>query len=256
MDFRQRWQRFSQGYQRFVEKQGFPIIMTVCVAVIVFSAVWSGRMETALPAPTPPVDQAQSAAQLQQQSLTDVTTPTPSPTPAPVIWRAPLDRISVLRSFDASRLQQSAVTGVWRLHDAVDLAAETGGLVYAMADGVVLACGEEGVQGAWVSLDHGGGVKATYAGMSLLAAIRAGDPVKAGQTIGFAGNGMVDETDLQPHLHLRVTRDGQAIDPLLLFVPKKSSEGVAFYPDMDIIRYDTFYSGGISHVRHCRVYRS
>lgn len=218
MSVRQRWKQFAQGYQRFVEKQGFPIIMTVCIAVIVFSAVWSGRMEASVPSPTPPVDRAQSAAQLQQQSLADAMTPTPSPTAEPVIWRAPLEKITVLRGFNASRLQQSAVTGVWQLHDAIDLAADTGTLVFAMGDGVVLACGEEGVKGAWAVIDHGG-VTAEYAGMSLLSALRDGDPVQAGQTIGFAGSGMLDETDLAPHLHLRVTRDGQAVDPLLLFMP-------------------------------------
>lgn len=219
MNVRQRWKQFAQGYQRFVEKQGFPIIMTVCIAVIVFSAVWSGRMEVKVPSPTPPVDQAQSAAHLQQQSLADAMTPTPSPTEKPVIWRAPLEKVKVLRGFNASRLQQSAVTGVWQLHDAVDLAADTGALVCAMGDGVVLACGEEGVKGAWVLIDHGSGVTAEYAGMSLLSALREGDPVQAGQTIGFAGNGVLNETDLAPHLHLRVTRDGQAVDPLLLFMP-------------------------------------
>lgn len=219
MRFRQRWKQLAQGYQRFVEKQGFPIIMTVCVAVIVFSAVWSGRMETDLPSPTPPMDQAQSAAQLQQQSIADALTPPPSPTATPVVWRAPLEKITVLRGFDATRLQQSAVTGVWQLHDAVDLAADTGALVCAMGDGVVLACGEESVQGAWAVIDHGGGVTAKYAGMSLLSALRQGDPVRAGQTIGFAGSGMMEETDLPAHLHLRVTRDGNAVDPLLLFAP-------------------------------------
>lgn len=219
MNVRQRWKQFAQGYQRFVEKQGFPIIMTVCIAVIVFSAVWSGRLEASVPSPTPPVDQAQSAAQLQQQSLADAMTPTPSPTATPVIWRAPLEKVTVLRGFNASRLQQSAVTGVWQLHDAVDLAADTGALVCALGDGVVLACGEESVKGAWVLIDHGSGVTAEYAGMSLLSALREGDPVQAGQTIGFAGNGVLDETDLAPHLHLRVTRDGQAVDPLLLFMP-------------------------------------
>lgn len=219
MSVKQRWKQFAQGYQRFVEKQGFPIIMTVCIAVIVFSAVWSGRMEVKVPSPTPPVDQAQSAAQLQQQFLADAMTPTPPPTEKPVIWRAPLEKVKVLRGFNASRLQQSAVTGVWQLHDAVDLAADTGALVCAMGDGVVLACGEEGVKGAWVLIDHGSGVTAEYAGMSLLSALREGDPVQAGQTIGFAGNGVLDETDLAPHLHLRVTRDGQAVDPLLLFMP-------------------------------------
>ncbi|MGN0778854.1 MAG: peptidoglycan DD-metalloendopeptidase family protein [Aristaeellaceae bacterium] len=219
MSFRQRWKRFCQGYQRFVEKQGFPIIMAMCVAVIIFSAVWSGRMTPNLPTPTPPVDQAQSAARLQQQTLSDAVTSAPSPTPTPDSWCAPLSRITVLQSFDATRLQQSSVTGVWQLHDAVDLAADTGDLVMAMADGTVLQCGEEGVQGAWVTLDHGNGVIATYAGMSLLASLMEGDPVRSGQTIGFAGNGMLDETNMSPHLHLRVTRHGQAIDPLLLFEP-------------------------------------
>ena len=146
-------------------------------------------------------------------------TGSPTPTATPVIWRAPLEKVTALRSFDATRLQQSAVTGVWQLHDAVDLAADTGDLVAAMGDGVVLDCGEEGVRGAWAVIDHGHGVIAEYAGMSLLSALREGDPVQAGQTIGFAGSGMIDETDLPSHLHLRVTRDGQAIDPLLLLAP-------------------------------------
>lgn len=216
MEFKQRMKRFSQRYQQFVEKQGFPIIMTACIAVIVLTAVWSGRMDETIPAPTPPVDQAQSAAQLEQQSLSDVQTPAPAPSPTPAMWSQPLAKLTVLRGFDATRMTQSAVTGIWQLHDAVDLAADMGEIVFAIADGVVIACVDDGIQGAAVTIDHGSGVVSYYASLAQHAGLRPGDPVSAGQTIGFAGNGLLGETDLGPHLHLRVTRDNHAVDPLLL----------------------------------------
>jgi len=70
--------------------------------------------------------------------------------------------------------------------------------------------------GASVTIDHGQDISAQYAGMSLHAGLREGDPVQAGQIIGFGGNEVLDESDLEPHLHLRVTRNGSAIDPLSL----------------------------------------
>ena len=85
-----------------------------------------------------------------------------------------------------------------------------------MADGVVLETDSRGLLGAYVTVDHGQGLCAQYAGMTLLAGLQSGDPVEAGQVLGFAGNGVVDETDLGVHLHLRVTKDGQAIDPMSL----------------------------------------
>lgn len=52
-----------------------------------------------------------------------------------------------------------------------------------------------------------------------LAGLQAGDPVTQGQTqtLGFVGEGPLAERDLEPHLHLRVTRDGNAVDPTLLW---------------------------------------
>lgn len=217
VSMRQKMRRFSQGYQRFVERQGFAVVMTACIGVIVLTAVWSGRGEETLPTPTPPVDQAQVVAGLQQQSLAEVMTPTPSPSPSPsperYLW--PTESRRVLRAFDVTRMQPSAVTGLWQVHDGVDLQAEAGDPVAAMADGQVLEVTEEGLQGAVVVVDHGE-VVATYAGMALTAGLRAGDPVEAGQTLGFAGEGMVEESDLPAHVHLSVLRDGQAVDPMLL----------------------------------------
>lgn len=211
-----RWKRFEEGYTRFVEKQGFAVIITVCVAVITGTAVWTKQQREPYAAPTPPVMQDVSAAQLIQESMKNAATPSPAPTDAPVIWVQPVKACRVLQAFDGTRMVQSGVTGIWALHDAIDLAADAGEPIAAMAEGVVTACGQEGIRGSWVQVEHPEGVVAEYAGMSLLAAIEPGDRVRAGQTLGFGGNGMVGETDLGPHLHLRITRDGTAIDPVFL----------------------------------------
>lgn len=210
------WKNFSAKYVQFVERQGFMIILAVCVGVIAGTAVWTNRSDAPIPVPTPPVGNAASVAQLQQQSLRDVTTPTPAPSEAPQIWHPPLETISVLRSFDAARMMQSGVTGLWQLHDAADLRCAVGDPVRAMADGTVIAVSAKGLMGACVTIDHGQGIVAQYAGLSLHAGLREGDPAVAGQIIGFGGNEVLDESDLEPHLHLRVTRNGSAIDPLSL----------------------------------------
>lgn len=210
------WKNFSTKYVQFVERQGFMIILAVCVGVIAGTAVWTNRSDVPVPIPTPPVGDAASVAQLQQQSLRDVTTPTPAPSAAPQVWHSPLETVSVLRSFDAARMVQSGVTGLWQLHDAADLRCAVGDPVRAMADGTVAAVSAKGLMGASVTIDHGQAISAQYAGMSLHAGLREGDPVQAGQIIGFGGNEVLDESDLEPHLHLRVTRNGSAIDPLSL----------------------------------------
>jgi len=210
------WKNFSAKYVQFVERQGFMIILAVCVGVIAGTAVWTNRSDVPVPIPTPPVGDASSVAQLQQQSLLDVTTPTPAPSAAPQVWHSPLETVSVLRRFDAARMVQSGVTGLWQLHDAADLRCAVGDPVRAMADGTVSAVSAKGLMGASVTIDHGQDISAQYAGMSLHAGLREGDPVQAGQIIGFGGNEVLDESDLEPHLHLRVTRNGSAIDPLSL----------------------------------------
>lgn len=211
------WRSAKKGYVRFVEKQGFGIIITVCVAVITATAVWTKQSEPAYVAPTPPPGSEISAAQLMQQSLRSAATPTPAPTAAASKWIAPLSSLQVAGRFNTSRMVQGSVTGVWTLHDAADLAADAGTPVLSMADGVVTAVGNDRLQGAWIAIDHGDGYEAHYAGLAMITAFLPGDTVVQGETVGYAGEGPLDEGHLGPHVHLRVTLDGTAVDPVGLF---------------------------------------
>ena len=207
----------ARHYVRFVEKQGFTVILGVCVAVITATALWTKQSSVSAPDPTPPYEASLSVAELLQQSLADAATPSPAPTVAPQSFSPPLEQVSVLTPFNNARMRPSGVTGVWRLHDAIDLAGQTGEPVRAMSDGIVVSITEGGVEGACAVIAHSPSLIAEYSGMAALSGVKAGDPVEAGQTLGFLGRGMLDESDLPAHLHLRVTRNNQAVDPSLLW---------------------------------------
>lgn len=201
---------------QFAEKQGFPLIVTVCVAVITASALWTGRNEAAYVSPTPPVVRDISAAQLMQESIRNAATPSPSPTTAPEKWIPPLKDLHILRPFDDQHMQQSGVTGVWRIHTGTDLAASKGEPIYAMARGEILENGQDDLQGVWFRIDHSG-IVVLYAGMIAAGDFLAGDVVEAGDTLGFAGNCLLEESDLGPHLHLEAMQNGELIDPTCLW---------------------------------------
>lgn len=211
--------RMCAWYVHFAEKQGFPIIITVCVGVIAATALWSDRKETSYVSPTPPVGQSISAAQLLQQSLRERSAPTPVPTESPRIWHAPLEDVIVLREYSPSMFCQGIGTGIWQLHDAVDLSCNPGDKVCSMASGRIIDCGKNDLLGVWFCVDHEDGIQALYAGMALAGPFLPGDEIKAGAVIGYAGEGPFDEQDLPPHLHLRVTQNGHAMDPVSLWNP-------------------------------------
>lgn len=206
-----------KAYSRFIDRQGFPMIVTVCVAVIAATALYSTKYEQPYVSPTPPVMENVSAAQLMQQSLRETATPLPRPTPLASDWHLPLDKLNVLRTFQAETMIQGSTTGIWSIHDAVDLGCSAGDKVYAIANGTILHAGQDALLGAWLCIQHPDNTEALYAGLAFTSDYIEGDQVFAGDTLGYAGKNPLDEEDIGPHLHLRVTKDGQAIDPLLLW---------------------------------------
>lgn len=211
-----RWQKFTGAYIKFIEGKGFALLVTLCVAVITGTAVWTGSSPSPSASPTPPPADERYAASLHQQSLSDAASPTPLPTQQPILWSAPLSQTNVLQAFAADTMLRSGVTGIWATHPALDLAASAGEPVAAMADGVVTACGEDPLDGIFLTLQHTGGYTTRYAGLAALAALQPGDAVRAGQTVGFVGNGVIHETDLEPHLHLQAFKDDMPVNPLSL----------------------------------------
>ena len=95
-------------------------------------------------------------------------------------------------------------------HSGVDLEAEAGQNVLAVAAGTVLDCSYSEAYGYHVTLEHENGVQTMYAHLRAFY-VESGDTVAQGQVIAAVG---ATGWAIGPHLHLSVFRDGEAVDPL------------------------------------------
>lgn len=106
--------------------------------------------------------------------------------------------------------QAHPVTKQKSLHSGVDLAADYGTNVLAVADGTVLDCSYDAAYGYILTLEHENGVQTQYAHLSEFL-VNAGAEVRQGQIIAKTGD---SSWATGPHLHLGVLIDGEAVDPL------------------------------------------
>lgn len=101
---------------------------------------------------------------------------------------------------------------VIKVHNGTDWAAPIGTPVVAAFDGTILAAGNGGTYGNVVKISHPGNLESRYAHLSAFApGLRAGQPVKAGDLIGYVGT---TGQSTGPHLHFELYENGAAVDPL------------------------------------------
>lgn len=103
-----------------------------------------------------------------------------------------------------------------RRHRGLDVAASVGTPVLAIRSGRVKIAGAGRGEGKYVSLDHGGGWRSVYLHLSSME-VRPGQRVRQGQRLGAVGKtGNARHPWIAPHLHIEITRRGEAVDPATL----------------------------------------
>ena len=133
--------------------------------------------------------------------------------------RTPVNFTRISSRFNPRRLHP--ILKKIRPHRGIDYAAPIGTPVKATADGAVVLAGGKSGYGKTIILRHGGRYSTVYAHLSRYArGIRAGRPVKQGQTIGYVG-----QTGLStgPHLHYEFRIDGVHRNPLTVELPRAES---------------------------------
>jgi murein DD-endopeptidase MepM/ murein hydrolase activator NlpD len=121
--------------------------------------------------------------------------------------RMPLDHYWLSSAYG---MRVSPISGNWKFHKGIDMAAPDGTPVYACKGGKAIICKKgDPVYGNYIILQHDEGMTSVYAHLSKIM-ITAGDTVYTGTQIGLVGH---TGAATGPHLHFEIRINGIATDP-------------------------------------------
>ncbi len=130
------------------------------------------------------------------------------------VFTYPIKESEVQREYSGTQLVFDPTMGDWRTHNGTDFACDEGDTVLAVLDGVVAEIYTDAMMGQCLRIDHGAQLESLYCGILPQEGLKVGAAVAAGQTIGRAGNDVLAESAQECHLHLEMTDEGIAVDPL------------------------------------------
>jgi len=185
----------------------------------------AGNISSPSPRPSP-ADENRSAENV---------TPQPSPQPAATVAPTPVPVINEYEEaqevaavsffvrpveaalptmFAEDELTYNPTLGVWRFHGGIDIYAELGTPVMAVADGEVERVDIDMLLGNLVVIRHAGGVISLYANLDDALFVSIGDRVSAGDVIGAIGDSAPGKALQAAHLHFEMRQDGEVVNPL------------------------------------------
>ncbi|WP_312211998.1 M23 family metallopeptidase [Pseudescherichia sp.] len=131
-------------------------------------------------------------------------------------------------------------------HEGVDLRAPPGSEVGAIADGRVAETGYGPLTGFFITIDHADGWRSRYLHLSKIQ-VHKGEQLKQGTVIALSG---ATGRATGPHLHLELSHNHQAIDPVSMLaaspgspIASATAEKPAVIPDIDMTPTITLISG-------------
>lgn len=132
----------------------------------------------------------------------------------PTIYLSPaVGKVTNTHSTDAP--VYSPTLGEWRVHTGIDIAADEGSEVRAIADGTVTKIYNHPMHGKTVEITHKGDIVSIYSNLSEKdIAVKEGDTVKSGAKLGVIGDTSVKELADEPHLHFELKFKGKSVNPL------------------------------------------
>ena len=188
----------------------------VCAAVVFLAlgcALTTQAVQPPVPAPEPvpaQVEFVEETPQVEPVPVAEpvVTEPEIAPDPAPT-YVFPLENADAAVNL-AYGWHTNELTGTSAFHDGVDLEAESGANVLAVADGTVLSTEFDAANGYSLTLAHAGGLQTFYAHLSEFL-VAPGETVRQGQIVAKVGE---SGWAAAPHLHLGTKINEESADPL------------------------------------------
>ena len=205
--------------------KGFYIALALCLlvtGVIGYAALFrpekaakdvsSNTPVVEQPAPNPapkPVEKAQVPPAPEPPEVAEETMEVEDLIPQVV---SPLDGTTVT-VFSMTELLYDETMADWRTHNGMDIQAAEGDAVKTAADGKVAKVEDDELMGTTVYIEHEDGYTTQYSSLLADPPVAEGQAVSAGDIIGYVGNTASAESNMGPHLHFSVTKDGKVVDP-------------------------------------------
>ena len=201
--------------------RGYYIALALCLAAVGTIGYFALRerpvtVKQQEPAPTLDIQPAPTQPVVKPAPVV-IPEPEPQPEinePAELLPQvvSPLDGTTVT-VFSMTELLYDTTIADWRTHDGIDVQAEEGAAVKTAAGGTVQSVTDDELMGTTVVIDHEGGYSTRYSSLQKDVPVTAGQQVVAGEVIGRVGTTSAAESQMGPHLHFSVSRDGAVIDP-------------------------------------------
>ena len=121
-------------------------------------------------------------------------------------FRFPLRNFTLTSAFGP---RINPVTGRFRVHEGLDLAAPEGTSVFAAAEGLVTETGFDAIYGNYVVVRHRDDWVSLYGHLSLISVVLRKE-LRSGSLIGKVGS---TGQSTGPHLHFELRKNGRAQDP-------------------------------------------
>ena len=119
---------------------------------------------------------------------------------------------AIIKPCSIKELAYSRTMKDWRVHNGLDIAAEKGEIVKSVAEGTVSDIMHDSLYGTTVVVNQNDGMLVYYRGLNKDTAVREGENIAAGATIGTVGDIPCEAAD-GTHLHIEVMKDKKYLDP-------------------------------------------
>ncbi len=243
--------RMLNKLSNFVLGNGFYIALTLCVTMIVVSAVYllnvvtpeistpaSGTAEIVVPEST-------VIPQLEQPILKPIDPPEPTPMTEPKASETPesteetedvdvepelpvevMEPVALFSEFvwptlgvvtqehSVEVLSYNETMGDWRIHNGIDISAPLGTEVFAAWEGHVSAVFSDDLMGHTVVISHPQGLETTYSNLMGEPLPTVGQALRTGQSFAVVGQSAIAESAKDPHLQFSVSNNGVEENPL------------------------------------------
>ena len=175
----------------------------------------TAEVQTQVPSkPSSPSSTSSSSSQASSQSAAAAEQPAISSNVQTPVYVLPLIG-EIFNPYSGTELVKNETLGEWRTHDGIDIKADLGSAVQAVADGTVTAIKNDPLWGTTIEIEHANNLVSIYCGLNkddLKVAI--GDNVKMEQQIGTVGE-ILAEISSPSHLHFAMKQNGELVDPLV-----------------------------------------